>query len=186
MTTPAAIQEVFKHAICLHDEQTVEQALDTMAEAITEKIGDKNPILLCVLVGSVIPTGMLLPRLGFPLEVDYVHASRYRSSTKGYELEWIAKPRTSLKGRTVLVIDDILDGGITLAEIIKYCQAEGAQEVYSAVLVDKPKVREEGGLLKADFTGLEVEDRYVFGYGLDYHEYLRNAPGIYAVSPEHE
>ena len=90
----------------------------------------------------------------------------------------------SLEGRTVVVIDDILDGGVTLAGVLDMCHAQKALKVYSAVLVDKETTRLPGGLHQADFVGLTVPDRYVFGYGLDYKGYLRNAPGIFAVSPE--
>ncbi len=132
----------------------------------------------------MIPAAGLLERIDFPLELDYVHATRYTGKTRGGDIVWKNKPSTSLKDRIILVIDDILDGGITLQEIVNFCQAEGAQKVYTAVLVDKKDVRLPGGLPKADFTGLYADNHYLFGYGLDYKEYLRNAPGIYAISKE--
>jgi hypoxanthine phosphoribosyltransferase len=92
----------------------------------------------------------------------------------------------NLKGRTVLVVDDILDGGVTLAAIVAEVEASGAESVFTAVLVDKHHKRLENGLQKADFVGLEVDDHYIFGYGMDYREYLRNAPGIFVVHPDHE
>ena len=186
MPTPKHIQEVFKKATCLYTTEEVEAALDKMAADIRAKLQDTNPVLLCVMVGALVPAGNLLPRLNFPMEVDYIHATRYQGSTKGGEIEWKVRPRTPLAGRTVLVIDDILDGGITLKEILNYCKEQGVKEVYSAVLVDKTGCREPGGVAEADFTGLEVGNHYVFGYGMDYKEYLRNAPGIYMVAPEHE
>ena len=164
----------------LYSVDEVEAALDRMAEAIAARLADSDPLVLCVLTGAIIPAGKLVARLDFPLQLDYIHATRYRSGTRGGELDWIARPRQSLKGRTVLVVDDILDEGLTLAAILDHCRAEGAAAVYSAALVEKRHDRKPEGL-KADFIGLEVEDRYVFGYGMDYHEYLRNAPGIYAV-----
>ena len=164
----------------------VEKALDEMAVSISESLSDTNPIFLCVVIGGIIPVGNLLPRLDFPLEVDYIHVSRYRGKTSGGELWWKVTPTTSLKGRTVVVVDDILDGGITLASVINYCYMEEAKKVFSAVLVDKKKsIREPNGLNKADFHGLVVDDRFVFGYGLDYDGYLRNAPGIYAVDSKY-
>jgi hypoxanthine phosphoribosyltransferase len=96
------------------------------------------------------------------------------------------KPSAHLKGRSVLVVDDILDGGVTLAAIIEEIKAVGAEEVYSAVLVDKQHTRLPEGLPKADFVGLTVDDHYIFGFGMDYNEYLRNASGIYVVDPSHE
>lgn len=185
MDLPTQILEVYAKARCLYSKEQVEAALDQMAHEISVKLAHTNPILLCLVVGGIVPLGNLLPRLDFPLEVDYVHATRYGGNTSGSELVWKAKPTRSVDGRTVIVVDDILDGGLTLAAIVEDCRKRGAAEVYSAVLVDKEHPREAGGLARADFTGLVVEDLYVFGYGMDYKEYLRNAPGIYAIAPEH-
>ncbi len=181
MDLPTQIRNVYAKAKCLYSKDQVEVALDNMAREISVKLADTNPILLCLVVGGIVPLGNLLPRLDFPLEVDYVHATRYGGQTVGSELVWKAKPTRSVEGRTVIVVDDILDGGLTLAAIIDNCRKRGAAHVYSAVLVDKKHPREPGGLQHADFTGLVVDDLYVFGYGMDYKEYLRNAPGIYAV-----
>lgn len=183
---PQKIREVFKKSTLLFSKTEIESALDKMAVEISYRISHENPILLCVVVGGIVPVGNLLPRLNFPLEVDYVHATRYQNGTVGKELEWKVKPSRSLKGRTVLVVDDILDGGVTLAGIVDYCREQGAKEVLSAVLLEKEHVRVDGGLPTADFYGLRVEDHFVFGYGMDYKGYLRNAPGIYMVAPEHE
>lgn len=186
MTVPKKIEEVYKKSTCLYTHNEVEAALDRMAKSIHEELKEKNPLILCVMIGGMVPLGNLLPRLDFPLEVNYVHATRYKGDIRGSELEWKVKPFVSLKDRTVLIVDDILDGGITLARIVDYVKEEQAKEVYTAVLVDKYKKRLEFGLDKADFVGLQVEDHYIFGYGLDYNEYLRNAPGIFVVAPEHE
>ena len=186
MVLPGYIREVFKMAICLYSKSEVEAALDSLAVKVSRVLSFSNPIFLCVVVGGIVPLGNLLPRLDFPLEVDYVHATRYRSETRGKNLEWKAAPTCDMNGRTVLVVDDILDGGLTLGAIIKYCRAQGAEKVYSAVLVDKSRARLPGGCQQANFTGLEVDNHYVFGYGMDYKGYLRNAPGIYMVAPEYE
>ena len=177
--TPEKIQQVYQQADCLHSQQQVEAAIGKMGKDITTALEKKNPLLLCVLTGAIVPTGQLLTHLDFPLELDYIHATRYSGETSGGKLHWIAEPRISLSNRVVLVVDDILDEGHTLAEILEYCHAQGASEVYSAALVEKLHDRKQD--VQADFIGLEVEDRYVFGYGMDYKGYLRNAPGIYAV-----
>jgi hypoxanthine phosphoribosyltransferase len=181
---PQQIYKVYAQAERLFSKNEVEAALDQMADKMRATLANTNPIFLCVVVGGIIPMGNLLPRLDFPLEVDYVHVTRYKSGTKGGELYWKAEPTRSLQNRTVAVVDDILDGGLTLAAIIEHCKAKGASAIYSAVLVDKQHARVPGGVEKADFTGLEVDNRYVFGYGMDYKEYLRNAPGIFAVTTE--
>ena len=183
---PEDIQEILKKSQCLYSKKEVEAALDRMADEISNDLADKNPILLCVVIGGIVPLGNLLPRLEFPLEVDYIHVTRYRGGTKGGGIYWKAEPSANLKGRTVLIVDDILDAGITLKEVVEHCEEKGAKEVHTAVLVDKTKARVPEGVQKADYVGLPVENRYVFGYGLDYKEYLRNAPGIYAVAEEHE
>lgn len=178
--TDADVQRVLDNAVLLYDEQAVNTALDTMAAAITEVMGGRNPLLLCVMTGGVVPAGALFTRLRFPVQFDYLHATRYRGGTTGSDLKWICPPSQPLRGRTVLVVDDILDEGLTLAAILDYCREQGAEAVYSAVLVEKHHGRKVAGL-QADFVGLHVEDRYVFGCGMDYHGYLRNVPAIYAV-----
>ena len=171
--------EVYAHADRLYSESDVEAALSCMAAEITVKLKESNPLVLCVMTGGIVAAGKLLTQLHFPLQLDYLHATRYRGATEGGALHWLARPVTPLQGRVVLVVDDILDEGWTLAAILEECKAQGASAVHSAVLVDKKRERKNG--LRADFAGLEVADRYVFGYGMDYHTYLRNAPGIFAV-----
>lgn len=157
----------------------METALDRMADEITASLKDSDPLVLCVMTGGIVAAGKLLTRLNFPLQLDYMHATRYRGATEGGALHWLARPATPLQGRVVLVVDDILDEGWTLAAILEECKTQGASAVYSAVLVDK--MRDRKNALQADFVGLKVADRYVFGYGMDYYTYLRNAPGIFAV-----
>lgn len=173
-------QAILKNARCLYDSDAVSKAVDSLAERITAELQHRNPVVITVMNGGLIPAGMILSRLDFLLHVDYLHASRYRGETSGGKLNWIVKPQNDLKGRTVLVIDDILDEGITLQAIIEYCREQGASQVYSCVLVEKLHDRKTGHE-KADFTGLQVEDAYVFGCGMDYKNYLRNVNGIYAV-----
>ncbi|HVT62818.1 MAG TPA: hypoxanthine-guanine phosphoribosyltransferase [Legionellaceae bacterium] len=184
MSITEHIDAVFKRATLLFSIPEIEQALDKLALEIEQKLGQKNPVILCVMVGGVVPLGNLLLRLNFPLELDYVHATRYCGAMSGGILNWKVKPKIDLRNRTVLIVDDILDGGVTLAAILEEISQMGAAEVYSAVLLDKYQKRVPEGLQHADFVGLQVEDHYVFGYGMDYKEYLRNAPGIYKVAPE--
>lgn len=186
MSIPQHIRNVYAKSTCIHSKKEIEAELDRLGEEIHAKLEDRNPILLCVMVGGLVLTGNLLPRLDFPLELDYVHATRYEGKTRGGELTWKAKPSSNLSGRTVLIIDDILDGGVTLSAIVNYCHEQRAEEVLTAVLLDKREARLPGGLPQADFTGLVTPDAYVFGYGMDYQEYLRNAPGIFVVAAEHQ
>jgi len=175
---------VYENADVLYTEQQVESVLDRMAVDITEQLLDSDPIILCIMNGGLIVTGKLLPKLDFPLRVDYLHATRYHGATSAGELSWIKRNHQELQGEDILIVDDILDEGITLQAIAEFCNEMGAARVLSAVLVEKTHQRSNG--FKADFVGMQVEDRYVFGYGMDYKNYLRNAPGIFAVSEEHE
>jgi hypoxanthine phosphoribosyltransferase len=114
------------------------------------------------------------------LEVDYVHASRYQNETVGTTLTWQALPALDLNNRTVLLLDDILDEGITLLAIQEKCLALGAKNVLSAVLVEKKLTHPKP--VSADFIGLEVHDCYVFGYGMDAYGWWRNLPAIYSLT----
>ncbi|MCX7125967.1 MAG: hypoxanthine-guanine phosphoribosyltransferase [Gammaproteobacteria bacterium] len=182
---PSHIRDVLAKSTCIFSKSEIDATLDKMAGEISERLAHENPLFLCVVVGGIVTLGNLLPRLDFPLEVDYIHATRYQNKTTGSEIVWKALPQSPLKNRTILIVDDILDGGITLAEIVKHCHAQGAKEVLTAVLVEKNHTRLAEGLQHTDFCGLAVDDHYVFGYGMDYKGYLRNAPGIYMVAPEH-
>ncbi|MCI0653723.1 MAG: hypoxanthine-guanine phosphoribosyltransferase [Methylococcaceae bacterium] len=172
------IKTIRTEADLLYSKQQVNQAFDWMAGAITEKLAHSNPIVLCVLTGGIVPTAKLIQRLDFPLTCDVIHASRYQGETSGSALEWISLPRTNLFDRTVLIVDDILDEGFTLEAIGRYCAEQGAASVYSAVLVEKMMGHQKP--YQADFVGLEAENRYLFGCGMDYRGYWRNLPGIYA------
>ena len=174
------IDQIWKDADCLVSEQQVERAISQVAMAIETDMAKKNPVVLCVMTGGLIFTAKLLMQLRFPLEIDYIQVSRYRGEVVGGSIEWIATPRTDLQGRCVLIVDDILDEGETMLEIIKACKKRNASEVRSVVLVDKVHDRKVKPGVTADYTALEVEDRYLFGYGMDYKGYLRNACGIYA------
>lgn len=179
--TVAEMNQVMANADCLVNEQQVDKAINTMAQAITDRLQDSNPLLFCVMNGGLILTGQLLTRLRFPVQAEYLHATRYRQETTGGILEWKLRPEADIQDRTVLIVDDILDEGTTLCAIADYCLTHGAKEVLTAVLVDKQHDRKAKPDLKADFTGMYVEDRFLFGYGMDYKGYWRNAPGIYAV-----
>jgi hypoxanthine phosphoribosyltransferase len=176
--TAQEAERVLSRADLLFSTAEVETALDAMAREISRKLAGTDPLIVCVMTGGVVPFGILLPRLKFPFQIDYVHATRYGKKLVGGQLQWIAGPHQSPRDRTVLLIDDILDEGTTLAGIESRYRHEGAQQVYKAALVVKDRPREQP--VHVDFKGLDVPDRYVFGYGMDYKGYLRNAPGIYA------
>jgi len=174
------IEQVQKNAQLLHSEAEVEAAIDVMAEKINASLASLNPIILCVMNGGIVTAGKLMTKLNFPLTLDAINVSRYGNETSGSTINWLQKPASSLKKRAVLIIDDILDEGLTLEAIYQYCQEQGANQVYSAVLIDK-KINKSKPV-QADFIGLSVADHYLYGYGMDYKGYLRNAAGIYACA----
>ena len=173
------VNKVCREAECLLDAQALSDALDALAKDITIKFQDKVPVVLSVMNGAMIPTTQLLLRLRFPLQLDYIHATRYGDELHGGELRWIAKPETPLSARHVLIIDDIFDQGVTLEKIAEYCQSQNAASVSSCVIIEKMHDRKTR--YTPEFVGLQVPDRYVFGFGMDYKGYLRNMNGVYAV-----
>lgn len=175
------VLEIKSKAKCLYSRKEIEKSLDRVALELEKKLAKTNPIFIFLLNGAIVSFGCLLPRLNFPLEVDYAHVTRYGHLANTKNLVWKAVPGTNLKGRTVVIFDDILDEGVTLAAVIEYCKKQGAKKVFSAVLLEKEKKRSSKGLQKADFVCLKSGDEFVFGYGLDLNGYCRNVPGIYIV-----
>jgi hypoxanthine phosphoribosyltransferase len=172
-------QQLLEQAQLIHASQAVEDAITRLSQEITEGLAESCPIVICVMGGGVVFAGQLLTQLSFALEVDYVHASRYQNKTVGQTLTWQALPKLDLTNRTVLLVDDILDEGITLLAIQEKCLALGAKNVLSAVLIEKKLDHTKP--IKADFVGLEVPNRYVFGYGMDAYGWWRNLSAIYAL-----
>lgn len=178
------LEHITKTSKCLFNNEEVEEKLATLASELNKKLNDKKPIFICVMVGGLITSGRLLPKLDFPLEVDYAHASRYGSETEGKGLNWLAKPSINLENRCIVLIDDVLDGGLTLAGIKDFCLEQGASEVLTTVLIDKPSGRQDGGITSPDFKAITIGNHWLIGLGLDYKGYLRNLPGIYAMDPK--
>lgn len=172
-------RELLADADLIHSAEAVQSALAAVAGRISAVLAERNPLVLCVMTGGVVFAGQLLPLLDFPLDFDYLHATRYGQDTQGGKLSWRSAPWTPVQGRTVLVVDDILDQGVTLAAVCDSLKRQGAAEVLTAVFADKaighPKP------LQADFVALTVPDRYVFGYGMDVRGAWRNLPAIYAL-----
>lgn len=172
-------QQLLAQAQLIHASEAVVAAITRLSHEVSESLQGANPIVICVMGGGIVFAGQLLTQLNFPLEVDYVHASRYQNNTVGKTLIWKALPKLDLTNRTVLLVDDILDEGITLLAIKEKCQELGAKHVFSAVLVEKKLPHSKP--ISADFIGLEVPNYYVFGYGMDAYGWWRNLPAIYAL-----
>jgi len=167
-------------AECLFDRKTIDRVLDAQASLLNVRYAATCPLVLCVMTGALVYAGHLLPRLSFALDLDYVHASRYGDARQGGLLHWIARPRSVVTGREVLLLDDILDEGVTLHEIQQWLLAEGAKQVEIAVLTHKKKPLPQP--CTPDYPALMTPDRYVYGFGLDVDGLWRNADGIFVAA----
>jgi hypoxanthine phosphoribosyltransferase len=179
MTDSQKAADIFAEAEIIHSAETVNAAVSRVAAQITEKLEKSYPLMLCVMNGGVPFAGQLMTQLHFPLDFDYLHVTRYGQETSGNALSWHSLPKTPIEGRTVLIVDDILDEGFTLEAIVARVRELGAEACHIAVAVDKQNGKKKP--LKADFVALTVPDRFVFGYGMDVSGKWRNLPAIYAV-----
>lgn len=164
----------------LFDHATIDAAIGRIALDIRRDYVDERPVYLTVMHGGMLFASQLALQVGVDLEFDYLHATRYRGATTGSGLAWLHRPATPVEGRRVLIADDILDEGHTLKAVRDWCEDQGARDVRIAVLCVKNHDRRVPDI-HADYIALEVPDRYVYGYGMDFHEQGRNLPGIYAL-----
>ena len=178
------LADALAHSDLLHDRHTIDVAIARIADAIRNDYAGRRPLLLTVMHGGMLFASELALALGqgnaLDLEFDFLHATRYRGATSGTDLQWKHRPATPLRGKHVLLADDILDEGYTLDAVRAWCREQGAAEVCIAVLAWKRHDRGVPGL-RADYVGVEVPDHYVYGFGMDYHEQGRNLPAIYAL-----
>src|ERR1035437_661149 len=172
-------RDILQQAELLCPAEQVQAALHKVAEKINTALSEAHPLVLSVMGGAVVFSGQLLPLLNFPLDFDYVHVSRYGDARHGGAMHWKVAPHESVRGRVVLLVDDILDEGHTLAALQQRILELGATRCYSAVFADKRHGRAKP--VVADFIGMELPDRFVFGYGMDIEGAWRNLPAIYAV-----
>lgn len=179
MLTPAQARDVLQSADLICTAETVEAAVRRVAAEISRALATEYPVVLSVMGGAVVFSGQLLPQLAFPLDFDYLHVTRYGDATVGGGLQWKVFPQTPLDGRTVLVLDDVLDEGHTMVAIRERVLAAGARRFCCAVFADKDIGRPKP--MAADFVGLTLPNRYVFGYGMDVRGAWRNLPAIYAL-----
>ncbi|MDO5685782.1 MAG: hypoxanthine-guanine phosphoribosyltransferase [Neisseria sp.] len=171
--------DILNNAELLFDEDTCRRALQRMADDITAQLSASFPLVLPVMGGAVVFTGQLLPLLRFPLDFDYVHVSRYGDQLTGGGFNWLRAPQHGVAGRHVLLLDDILDEGHTMAALHEKVMGLGAASCRCAVFANK--LLDHDKPITADFVGLDVPNRYVFGYGMDVKGAWRNLPAIYAL-----
>jgi len=179
-TTTPSLHDALAHADVLFERAELETVIADLGRRIDAALDGERAVFLTVMNGALMFAGQLALSIRTDLEFDYVHATRYRGATSGSELHWLREPAANLAGRTVLLVDDILDEGHTLKAVRDDCLRRGAKRVLIASLCSKKHDRLVAGIA-ADFNGVELPDRYVFGYGMDYHEQGRNLPAIYAL-----
>lgn len=172
--------QYLKQAEIIHSALDVATAVTTVATKLNIDYQDKQPIVLSVMHGALFFAGQLLPQLTFALELNYVHATRYQGEDFGSQIKWLVQPTEQVKNRNVLILDDILDQGITLKAIADQCIYLGANDVKIAVLAEK--ILSESKPITADYVELTLPNRYVFGCGMDIHNWWRNLPAIYALN----
>ncbi len=180
MTQTPTLSDALPTADLLFDRAALEREIARMADEIDADYAGDRPLFLTVMHGGMLFASLLALRIGTDLEFDYLHATRYRGKIRGAGLNWLRHPQVPMLGRRVLLVDDILDEGQTLLAVRDACLSEGAKEVRIAVLASKLHDRRVPGI-HADYVGVELPDRYVFGFGMDYYEQGRNLPGIYAI-----
>jgi hypoxanthine phosphoribosyltransferase len=180
--SPAEARDILRAADLICAAGDVQAALERVAADITRELAAQNPLVLSVMGGAVVFSGQLLTLLDFPLDFDYLHVTRYGDATVGGGIRWKVFPEEStLAGRVVLVLDDVLDEGCTMAAIRERVLAAGARRFLCAVFVDKEIGKAKP--LAADFIGVHLPNRYLFGYGMDVKGAWRNLPAIYAMKP---
>jgi hypoxanthine phosphoribosyltransferase len=181
MTTPLPpLAQALANADVLFERAELETVIADLGRRIDAALDGERAVFLTVMNGALMFAGQLALSIRTDLEFDYVHATRYRGATAGSDLRWLREPQVPLAGRTVLLVDDILDEGHTLKAVRDDCMKRGARRVLIASLCRKLHDRCVEGIA-SDFNGVELPDRYVFGYGMDYHEQGRNLPAIYAL-----
>jgi hypoxanthine phosphoribosyltransferase len=174
------IQALIRKSSVIYSEIEIKTVIKNIADQVNQTIKTDDLYVLCVMNGALIFAGQLLPRLEKNIQYSYIHATRYAASLTGGPIHWLVKPPIDIEGKTVLILDDILDEGITLREIAATCLAMKAKAIYTAVLFDKEIVKEKSYI--PNFIGLKVPNRFVFGYGLDCKGIGRNLPHLYALN----
>ena len=171
------IQEV------LYSQETIQKKVEELGAAISRDYEGRNPLVICVLKGAFIFMADLSKNISIPIELDFMAVSSYGNATRSSgEVKIIKDLDASVEGRDVLIVEDIIDSGLTLSYLIDVLERRNALSVNVVALFDKPGRRTVD--LNADYTGFTIPDAFVVGYGLDYAEKYRNLPYVGVLKPE--
>lgn len=184
MSIASTLDSVLLNSSCVATSVIVDEALDKMANAITRDLSTLNPVVICVMTGGIITTGHLMTRLKFPLELSYLHITRYKDKLIGGDLDVVMLPTDLINNRNVLIVDDIFDEGFTMELATNECLDKGAASVKSAVLVVKDRKRTCKH--SVNYYGIKAPNKFLYGYGLDYKGYFRNLNKIMAYEACHD
>ena len=169
----------------LLSEEQIQKRVRELAAEISRDYADKNPTMVCILKGAIMFYTDLLRNMPIPLAMDFMAVSSYGNKTKSSgEVEIRKDLSTSIEGKHVIIVEDIVDSGFTLSYLTRMLASRGAKSIKLATLLDKPARRAPGITLKSDYSGFVVGDEFVVGYGLDYAEKYRNLPYIGILKPE--
>ncbi|MDR0968513.1 MAG: hypothetical protein LBL99_02655 [Holosporaceae bacterium] len=179
-------KKLWENTELVYSSSHIDKAIASLAEKMNAKFADENPIIVCVLAGAATFMGQLLTKLSFYLQTDFVRVASFSGDKRG-ELVWDTKPKLDCAGRTVIIVDDVIDSGLTFAELVRFYKESGAKAVYTVAFFDKIHARCEKGLQNVDFCGVALEENhFLIGYGLDYHGYFRNLPDVYIYKGKNE
>ena len=166
----------------LYTKDQLQEAVVELGKRITEDYAGKAPVMVCILKGASIFFCDLIRQIDLPLETDFMVVSSYGASTKtSGEVKLVKDLDRSVQGRDIILVEDIVDSGMTLSFLKKTLLGRGAASLRIATLLDKPARRRVE--LTTDYSCFEIPDAFVVGYGLDYDEVYRNLPDIGILSP---
>ncbi len=171
----------FPHVKPLIAKKDIVQSIEKLAATINKDFMGQDVVVLCVMTGGMVFCSHLLTHLSFPVRFDYVHISRYGDKDHGGQLRWIKEPNLNLDGQNILIVDDMIDEGVSLTEVVNFCLNKNPRSVKTAVLLNKEKPRKHNDIVEPDYHGFAIEDKFVYGFGIDYKHYYRNAENIYLV-----
>ena len=157
----------------------IEEAVQKIAHQMEKELADKNPLFLVILNGAFMFASDLFKNLNFPAEISFIKFSSYSGTKSTGEVKQLIGINEKLEGRVVVLIEDIVDSGISMEKILEYLKTENVSDLKIATLLFKPAAYKKN--FKIDYIGLEIPNDFIVGYGLDYNGQARNFKDIYKI-----
>ena len=165
-------------------EEQIQSKVKELAKILSEEYADKDPVIIGVLKGVVIFFADMIKKINIPAQIDFMWISSYSGTTSTGTMNVKQDLSADIKGRHVLILEDIFDTGNSLEYTYNYLLSKEPASLKICTLLDKPERRREGVTVKADYVGFTIPNEFVVGYGLDFNEYYRNLPYIGVLKPE--